>query len=317
MYRLKKIHIREYIVRRLAAVLLITICAALWALTVAAVRADERPRNIVLIGWDGAHRDRVKASLEQNRLPNLKGLSSEGSIVAIDVLRTTDTKSGWAQILTGYSPEITGVFSNRRYRPIPKGYTVFERLERHFGPKNIATIAVISKKDNLGAGPGDPFFHAKDGMDLFVNDLGANDRVVVAALEQIRNNVGRRFFLFVHFAEVDYAGHWHGEDSKEYTEALVAADEMTGRIIAELKKLGLYGKTFVYVTADHGFDEGCTSHDDASFVFLATNDRAVMRRGERADIAPTILHRFGVDLKGIQPPLMGHTLTKPYTPPLW
>jgi hypothetical protein len=314
---MKKIHIREYIVRRLAAVLLITICAALWALTVAAVRADERPRNIVLIGWDGAHRDRVKASLEQNRLPNLKGLSSEGSIVAIDVLRTTDTKSGWAQILTGYSPEITGVFSNRRYRPIPRGYTVFERLERHFGPKNIATIAVISKKDNLGAGPGDPFFHAKDGMDLFVNDLGANDRVVVAALEQIRNNVGRRFFLFVHFAEVDYAGHWHGEDSKEYTEALVAADEMTGRIIAELKKLGLYGKTFVYVTADHGFDEGCTSHDDASFVFLATNDRAVMRRGERADIAPTILHRFGVDLKGIQPPLMGHTLTKPYTPPLW
>lgn len=303
--------------RRLAALLLLTICAAFWSLTVAAVRADERPRNVVLIGWDGANRDRLKACLEQNRLPNLKGLSSEGSIVAIDALRTTDTKSGWAQILTGYSAEITGVFSNRRYRPIPKGYTVFERLESHFGPENIATVAVISKKDNLGAGPGDPFFHAKDGMDLFVNGLGANDRVVVAALEQIRNNAGRRFFLFVHFAEVDYAGHWHGEDSKAYTEALTAADEMTGRIIGELKKLGLYGKTLVYVTADHGFDEGCTSHDDAPFVFLATNDPAVMRRGERADIAPTILHRFGVDLKGIRPPLTGQPLTEPCAPPVW
>ncbi len=310
-------HTGEYIMRRLTALLLLMICAALWALTVAAVRADERPENIVLIGWDGAHRDRVNECLKRNHLPNLKGLSSEGTIVAIDVLRATDTKSGWAQILTGYSPEITGVFSNRRYRPIPRGYTVFERLENHFGPENIATIAIIAKKDSLGVEPGGPFSQAKDGMDVYINGLETNARVVETVVEQIRKNAGRRFFLFVHFAETDFAGHWHGENSKKYTEALTAADESTGRIIGELKRQGLYRKTLVYVTADHGFDEGRTSHDEAPFVFLATNDPAVMRRGERADITPTILDRFGLDLKGIQPPLTGHTLAKPYTPPIW
>jgi hypothetical protein len=42
-----------------------------------------------------------------------------------------------------------------------------------------------------------------------------------------------------------------------------------------------------------------------------------VRRGTRADIAPTILERFGVDLKRIDPPLDGHPLTKPFNPPIW
>ena len=302
--------------RRTAAVVL-TVLAAAFALAAPAGGAPDRPQNIVLIGWDGAQRDHVRECLGRDELPNLRHLASEGRLVAVDVLRTTDTKAGWAQILTGYAPEITGVFSNRRYRPIPRDYTVFERLESHFGPGNIATIAVIAKTDNLGAGLGDPYSLAKDGMDVFVNGLESDARVGEAAREQIRKFAGGRFFLFVHFAGTDYAGHRHGENSKEYTAALVSVDGETGRIVGELKKLGIYGKTLVYVTADHGFDEGRTSHDDAPFVFLATNDRAVMRRGERADITPTILHRFGVDVRAIQPPLTGQTLTKPCTSPLW
>ena len=112
---------------------------------------EGRPRNIILIGWDGAQRNHVKECLNRGELPNLERLSSEGAIVAIDILRITDTKAGWTQILTGYEPEITGVFSNRYFQPIPRGYTVFERLEEFFGPDNFITAAVIGKKGNLGA----------------------------------------------------------------------------------------------------------------------------------------------------------------------
>ena len=79
-------------------------------------------------------------------------LAKEGNLVAIDITRTTDTKAGWTQILTGYEPEKSGVFSNRIYQPIPVGYTVFERLEKFFGPDNIATVAVIGKKGHVDAG---------------------------------------------------------------------------------------------------------------------------------------------------------------------
>jgi len=310
------------------------------------------PQNIVLIGWDGAQRNHVKECLERKELPSIQKLASEGSLVAIDIRRVTDTKAGWAQILTGYEPEVTGVYSNSRYQPIPQGYTVFERLESHFGPANINTAAVIGKGDHVGAEPpqrtrvtekraaqitakktkgeivtedgvkylvvpGQPYFSAHSTMDMFVNGLGENDVVGKKALEVIDQFKDDRFFLFVHFADADHQGHKYGENSKEYNAALVSCDAWTDKILQKLKDLGLYDKTLVYVTADHGFDEGRTGHSDAPYVFLATNDTGIRRRGQREDITPTILDRFGVDIMAISPRLDGQSLLRDQEAPPW
>lgn len=311
------------------------------------VKKDDRPQNVVLIGWDGAQRNHVKECLKRGELVNLKKLASEGALVAIDILRVTDTKAGWAQILSGYEPEVTGVFSNQRYRPIPKGYTVFERLERHFGPDEFVTVAVIGKKAHVDAEPprrvrvkqeegkkakgkiiiedgvkyrvvpGKPYCRAKKRMDVFINGLTADKKVGSKALKLLEKYRDKPFFFFVHFAEIDHKGHKYGENSKAYNNALISADTWTGRIMKKLKQLGLYDRTLVYVTADHGFDEGMKSHRDAPYVFLASNDSRVIRRGERADITATILERFGVDLSKIEPPLDGQPLTRPHKEPIW
>jgi len=305
------------------------------------------PRNVILIGWDGAQRNHIKECLSREELPNLQELTSEGALVAIDILRVTDTKAGWAQILTGYEPEVTGVFKNGLYEPIPKGYTVFERLEEFFGAENFVTVAVIGKKGHVDADPpqrkvykegdkvasggeiiteqgvkyqlipGKPYYYTKDSMDVFVNGLYKDVVVGMKALQLLEQYKDKRFFFFVHFAEVDHQGHKFGENSKEYNDALISADRWTGRIMRKLKELNLYDKTLIYVTSDHGFDEGMKSHSDAPYIFLGTNDPMVMRRGERADIAPTILERFGLRLSKINPPLDGHPLTKSYQPPPW
>lgn len=311
---------------------------------------EERPRNIILIGWDGAQRNHVKECLGRGELPSLKKLSSEGALVAIDILRITDTKAGWSQILTGYEPEVTGVFSNNQFEPIPKGYTVFERLKKFFGPEKFVAGAVIGKKGNVDDDPpqripvkevrkkqpkkaegkiiaeggveyrivpGKPYYYTKEGIDFFINGLMEDKKVGSRALELLEQYKGKPFFFFVHFAEVDHQGHKFGENSKEYNQALISADTWTGKIMQRLVELNLYDKTLVYVTADHGFDEGLDSHHDAPYVFLATNDPKVIRRGERADITPTILDRFGLELNKIAPPLDGHPLTKPYQAPIW
>ncbi len=307
------------------------------------------PRNVILIGWDGAQRDHVNECLARKELPNLKKLSEEGTYVEIDIEGTTDTKAGWAQILTGYYPRVTGVYRNGRYQPIPKGLTIFERLEKHFGPENIVTAAVIGKKGNVDADPpkkikvkdngeeekakkkkrrprgkiieedgvkyrlvpGKPYYYTKDSMDLFENGLRLDEKVGKRAIELIDKYKNRRFFLFVHFAEVDAKGHKFGENSKEYNDALISNDHWTGRITAKLRELGLYDKTRIYVTSDHGFDEGQKGHGNAPYVFLATNDKNVMRNGLRQDVAPTILERFGLDLSRIEPPLDGVTFSEP------
>jgi hypothetical protein len=159
--------------------------------------------------------------------------------------------------------------------------------------------------------PGKPYFNAAKSMDVFLNGLGENEKVGTKTVEHLTKYRSKRFFFFVHFAEPDHAGHSHGENSQQYTDAMKSDDAWTGRIIAKLKELGIYDKTLVYVTADHGFDEGRTTHSNAPYIFLATNDPKVNRNGDRMDIAPTILKRFDLNLSKIEPSIDGVPLDEP------
>lgn len=312
------------------------------------------PRNIILVGWDGAQRAHVMECLERGELPNLKALSQEGALVNIDVVTgATDTKAGWTQILTGYNPEVTGVYNNSRYRDVPKGLSVFERLKEHFGP-DFACVSVIAKHGNVGeirepfkrqisdeeaaeiqaqqkAGAkqiveenggkylvfeGSPYYTMHKACDVWEYGLTTDEKVGTVAMQMLEKFKDKPFFFFVHFATVDHQGHRFGENSKEYNDALISNDAWLGKIMAKLKELGLYDKTIIYVTADHGFNEGGTGHSYAPYVFLGTNDPLVKRNGMRQDIAPTILARFGLDLSKFQPPLDGEPLIKPATKPV-
>ncbi len=330
------------------------------------VRAADRPQNVILFGWDGAQRNHVNECLARKELPNLQKLIDQGSYVEIDVEGKTDTKAGWAQILTGYYPEVTGVHSNRQYQPIPKGLTIFERLEKHFGPSQFVTAAIIAKSGNVGAAepkktkvqqdgsgtqagkikttggkttgaakqsqrkkqqtqgtivvengvkynvvPGQPYYLTKESMDVFENGLKEDKTVGARAIELLEKYKNKPFFLFVHFGQVDRSGHQSGENSKEYNDALISHDFWTGKIIDKVRQLGLADKTHFYVTADHGFNEDEKGHSFAPYVFLATNNRNVNRNGRRQDVAPTILEAFGLDIRKLQPPLDGISLTKP------
>jgi len=323
-----------------------------WLLTVLAVAATvpaaaaDRPPNVILFGWDGAQRDHVNECLARGELPVLKKLADEGAYIEIDIEGTTDTKAGWSQILTGYYPEVTGVYSNARYQSIPEGLSIGERLEKHFGADNIVTLAVIGKKGHVDADPerkvkikepadaaapkkklqgkiveedgvkyrvipGKPHYHMSQNTDLFENGLAKDEKVGTRAIELIEKHKDKPFFFFVHFAEVDHSGHGHGENSKEYNDALISNDTWTGKIMDKVKELGLADKTRYYITADHGFNEGGSGHSFAPYVFLATNDEQVKRNGRRQDVAPTVFEAFGLDLDKVQPKLDGISLTQP------
>ena len=340
--------------KSLLIALLFTLCLAA---SVASSPAEPRGsfKNVILVGWDGCAREVLKEMLVRKELPSLMDIVKEGAVVDITVTTgATDTKAGWAQILTGYKPETTGVYSNRRYQPIPEGMTILERVRRASGADEVYAAMVIAKKGNLGsegprkvpydlwlqesakgelkelpvekrlqsingaiveeAGqryvlfPGEPYHFSQKGVDLFINDLKTNERVGKLASEIIEKQKENRFILFVQFAEPDQAGHRYGEHSKEYRDAIRLDDEVTGRIVAKLKETGLYARTLIYIVADHGFDAGQKNHTNAPAVFCATNDNRVRRNGDRADIAPTILKRFGIDLETITPRLDGSPL---------
>ncbi|MCX6343820.1 MAG: alkaline phosphatase family protein [Armatimonadetes bacterium] len=127
--------------------------AALAIATAAIPSSAANDKNAILFSWDGVQREHLKECLSKNELPNLAALIKEGKLVDIQVTHVTDTKAGHSQMLTGYDPEVTGVFSNGKFKPIPVGYTIFERLESALGKDKIATVMLTGKTHHIGNCP--------------------------------------------------------------------------------------------------------------------------------------------------------------------
>jgi len=315
-------------------------------------KAQQEFKNFILVGWDGVEREHLYDLLDKGQLPNLKKLVEKGAIVdTIATTASTETKPGWAEILTGYNAENLGIYDNIDYKPIPKGYTVFERLEDYFGEDTIATLFVGGKIDNIGArGPhkicvncitrypdtrektfykdegttaptkrpgeervledreGDPYFHTKDALDVYETALGNAANVGPKAVDYLEEYKDKRFFAFFHFEEPDELGHKDKGGSQGYLNGIMADDYWLGEIVAKLKELGVYEETLIYVTTDHGFNEGEVHHRSAPNTFLAANEKGLRNDGDRKDVAPTILYRYGIDTKAFSPPLDGVSL---------
>lgn len=279
-------------------------------------------RSAILVSWDGVGRERLHELLAAGRLPGVSALVRRGALVDVDVNgHPTDTKAGHAEMLTGYGPDVTGVRSDMRFRPIPAGLSVFEALRQRFGPERFATIMITAKAGNLGsAGPGflrrgQPWHLVRPSLTAWDGDVLRDASVVgPLALAALRRFAGRRFLAFFHFSDADRAGHRKGEGSAWYAEAIVLCDRWLSAIAAELRALAIDRTTMVFLTADHGFDPGRSRHREARWVFLATDDPAVVRGGDQRDIAPTLLVELGAGLDTGQPPRPGRSLTSSASP---
>ena len=124
-------------------------------------------------------------------------------------------------------------------------------------------------------------------------------------LQFIQNNTNNRFFGFFHFSDPDFIGHQYGENSIQYEAAIETCDYWLGQILNTLNNNGLTQKTLIYITADHGFDEGLKGHSNAPYIFLATNDNNVMRNGDEVDVAPTVYYGLGLWNQSFSPALDG------------
>lgn len=307
-----------------------SLCAGLLLLLSSAIVATAAPRNIILIDWDGTRRQQVDRSLAEKKLPLLQSLIERGVYVKIDVEGVTDTRAAWMQLLTGYAPKPTGD-ADSQTPPARKGTSILQRLEKHFGPENFVTVALIGSHRTLSELPvaaasmppqpqtanassrgANPQADAS-APDVWEDDLVGKDKVGSRTIELLEKYQDQPFFFFVRFARA--ADTDQEKSANDSTEALVSYDRWTGRIMDKVKQLGLTGKTQFYVTADHGLNEEKPERGFASHVFLATDNKAVYRDGRRQDIAPTILEAFGLDLRKIEPPLNGVALTKVDTRP--
>jgi hypothetical protein len=165
------------------------------------------------------------------------------------------------------------------------------------------------KKIIVAKRTGEPFFNALSSLDFYESGISNSDSVVKLGLEQVNKIKMGNFFGFIHFEEPDETGHIKGEGSPEYKEKIKNDDLQLGKIIDYLKTNNLYQNTDLIVVTDHGFKPGGFGHSKKSEnTWIVSSFKLKAEEGDRLDVTPTILSRFGIKQPQNLPKMEGKSL---------
>jgi LysM repeat protein len=260
-----------------------------------------RPKGVIIVIWDGTQRGHLLEMLNSGQLPNLSGFIRENQPLTWPVIKSqtcrpgseagymTETGPANSAISTGLGYAGMANWTNAEPHRIPDGLTLWEWFKR----RGYATGFVSSKDKPFW--PSVTLDNARREIDYWRVAEQPQSWVTDNALTFVRAHAGSRFFLWIHYKEPDTLGHGYGENSAEYSQALVIDDQEFGRLVGELRAQGIMGDTLLILTTDHGFNEGGTQHDtctpDTKDLFLAVNDTARGMSGcvrYQTDITPCI-----------------------------
>lgn len=274
------------------------------------VVADNAQKGVILISWDGVQKDTLQTLLSEGRLGNLSSILEKGSFINMSYTdHYADTTAAHAEMLTGYPPEITGIYKSMRYKEIPKDLTLFERLESFFGQENISTVIIASKEKNMGTYIGLPFYQASKVVDYYHDQDGDARLTGAIATEAVYYYAkDKPFFIFINLKDADEAGHSFSSSSPQYTQGIINDDRGTGMILQALQEMGIGDKADILITTDHGFrilDQEINGDND---IWMITNKPGYNLTGDQKDIVPTIFHDLGVDYTSMKPSYPGQSL---------
>jgi arylsulfatase A-like enzyme len=283
------------------------------------------PPNVILVSFDTLRRDHLHSYGHPKPLsPTMDTLAAQG-VSFEDVV----VNSGWTlpqhiTLLTGVSPLRHGITrwtkgggraggveafapSERRQR-LPRG---FQMLAEIFRDSGYLTLGFANQN---GFGGGWKFgFHR--GMRHYTTIFPYNnmmERVVNSISECIHLAGSNPFFMYIHSndthepfaASQPFGSQWGNSYQNRYEGEVTYVDHYLGSIVDELKRTGLYDRTLLVVTSDHGsefrehgfVEKVLNLYEEISRIPLIMTLPAVLPSDLRVrglcqtkDIAPTIL----------------------------
>ncbi len=231
--------------------------------------------NIIFITIDTLRDDHLGAyGYERQTSPHLDALARDGAIFRNSWAHASSTRYSIPALLTGRYPlSVDYDYSIRGWPGLSERTTT---MAEHMRSAGMVTGAVLNYWYF------DPQRRMGQGFDFYDNSNKKYHRPVPGkgpaetsgwssqqqtdtALQFIGANARRRFFLWVHYYDPHYRYEVH-RDSKNfgdsnidrYDSEIYYTDLHIGRLIGELKRSGLYERTAIVVTGDHG--EGFGEH---------------------------------------------------------
>ncbi|GEM_PF-1857104 len=278
----------------------------LWAIFVsAAINSASADKRVLMIGIDGAG-----GSYTQNaNTPNLDALIAagagrydflnEGALVANPPESYGASGVNWSTILTGASAASHQVpdngFGGNNLTNVP---SFFHYLEQSY--PSLFTASIVNWT------PINTFIVDNQDVDLEVGDLtdaGVKNEAVSLL------TTGDPDAIFLHFDQVDGAGHSFSWGSSQYIAAIQTVDGLIGEIMSALNaRPGVISGNedwLVLVSADHGGAAGSFSHfasqgtSNWHVPFIVSGpsvpDGLSLPQGTLRDLATTALWHLGVD----------------------
>ena len=306
--------------RRLAAIAVSLLLAG----AAAACRSPRPQRwNVLLVTFDTTRADHIGCYGRPGaRTPTVDRLAADGIRFAQAYSSIPLTCPSHSTIMTGKYPFAHGVRDNGLFVLAPEQRTLAELL----ADKGYRTAAAV------GGFPLVKRFGLDQGFELYDDRLETRDatgapvrtglvfeerraaRVNEPALAWLEKNASQPFFLWLHY----YDPHQPRNPPAPYDQTfandlydgeIAYADESLGVVIDRLQKLGVYDRTLVVFTSDHG--EGLDEHREQTHSYLLYNStlhvplivrpprgprgRVVEDRVRLVDLAPTVLELLGLE----------------------
>ncbi len=247
-------------------------------------------KKVLIIGIDGCRPDALLAA----ETPNLDTLIDDGLVsYQAQTCEFTVSAPGWSSMLTGVWPNKHGVkdtsFDGADYGSYPH---FFQRLKE---AREDAVTASIVNWEPINQ-------EILSGCDLSSRH-SLDVEVAQAAVNLLANQDPD--VLFVHFDEVDNAGHatGYGVDSTGYLEAVSRADGVIGSVLTGVRQRETYDNEdwLVLVSTDHAGIGRSHGEDlpELRTVFMIISGSSVAgqrlkRAPEVVDVPPTVLNHLGL-----------------------
>jgi arylsulfatase A-like enzyme/cytochrome c-type biogenesis protein CcmH/NrfG len=254
--------------------------------------------------------------------PRLGKLRQDGILFEHAYSHMPLTLPSHTTVLTGLLPAQSGVRDNVGY-PLDKQAIAEGRhphlakiLKGHgYATAGAISAYVLQGKSGISA-----------GFDLYDDDIEMRSSVGLGALQRpgietlkrvtpwLREHAAQPFFLFFHIYEphtpYDPAPAFAALAKTPYDGEILVADDVVGKLIAELEQAGIYDRALIVLFSDHGEGLGDHGEDEHGvllyrealqvplLVKLPGNQRAgasVERPVGLFDIAPTVLEALGIE----------------------
>ncbi len=188
--------------------------------------------HVILIVVDGVRSDILVGA----NTPNIDNLTASGSFTwNAWTVRPSNTLAAIPSIFTGATREVHGVtdWDGEIYAE-----TFVEVFEEAGLP-----CAIVGEDPILGG-------YSATYSTNYYSHPQAEEHFMTLAIDLLREN--DFYFVTVYNPVPDHMGHQYGHSSPEYREAIEDVDYHIGRLVENLKELGVYEDTLIVITPDHG-----------------------------------------------------------------